>query len=71
MSELEAKLVKKEKDVDILVKRLARIYANNDVSELLKSELSKLQDKAATKPASGTAKGKELKNHIIAKLFKA
>ena len=32
---------------------------------------SKLQDKAAAKPASGTAKGKELKNHIIAKLFKA
>ena len=37
MSELEAKLVKKEKDVDILVKRLARIYANNDIYELLKT----------------------------------
>lgn len=41
-SELEANLVKKEKNVDILVKRQARIYANNDISELSKSELSKL-----------------------------
>ena len=69
-SELEAKLVKKEKNVDILVKRQARIYANNDMSDLSKSEFSKLKDKAAAKTASGTAKGKERKNRIIAKLFK-
>ena len=69
-SELEAKLVKKEKNVDILVKRQARIYANNDISDLSKSEFSKLKDKAAAKTASGTAKGKERKNRIIAKLFK-
>ena len=31
-SELEAKLVNKEKNVDILVKRQARIYANNYIS---------------------------------------
>ena len=43
-SELEAKLVKQEKNVDILVKIQAIIYANNDISELLKSELSKLQN---------------------------
>ena len=69
-SELEVKLVKEEKNVDILVKRQARIYANNYISELSKSELSKLQDKAVAKTASGTAKGKECKNCIIAKLFK-
>ena len=43
---------------------------NNDISELPKSELLKLQDKAAAKTANGTAKGKERKNRIIAKLFK-
>ena len=69
-SELESNLVKKEKNVNILVKRQARIYANNDISELSKSELSKLQDKAAAKTASETAKDKEDKNRIIAKLFK-
>ena len=69
-SELEAKLVKKQKNVDMLVKRKARIYTNNDVSELSKSERSKLQDKAAAKTASGTAEGEEHKNRIIAKLFK-
>ena len=41
-SELKDKLVTKEKNADILVKRQARIYANNDISELSKSELSKL-----------------------------
>ena len=69
-SELEAKLVEKEKNVDILVKRQVRIYADNDISELSKSELSKLQDKAAAKTATGTAKGNECKNCIIAKLLK-
>ena len=69
-AELEAKLVKKEKNVETLVKRQARIYANNDISELSKSELSKLQDKATAKTASGTAKSKECKNCIIMKLFK-
>ena len=69
-SELKAKLVKKQKYVDMLVKRKARIYTNNDISELSKSELSKLQDKAAAKTASGTAEGEEHKNRIIVKLFK-
>ena len=68
-SELVAKLAKKEKNVDILVKRQATIYANNDISELSKSELSKLKDKAAAQNASRTAKGKERKNFIIGKLF--
>ena len=39
---------------------------NNDVSELSKSGLSKLQDKTFTKTASEPAKGKECKNGIIA-----
>ena len=47
-----------------------RISANNDISVLSKSELSNFQDKAAAKTASGTTKGKEHKNCIIAKLFK-
>ena len=46
------------------------MYTNNDISELSKSELSKLQNKAAAKTAGGTAKGKEHKNRIIAELFK-
>ena len=50
--------------------RWTRIYANNDMSELLKSEFSKLHDKAVAKTTSGTAKGKENKSYIIAKLLK-
>ena len=41
-----------------------------EISELLKSDLSKLQDKAAAKTASWTGKCKERKSHIITKLFK-